>query len=220
MKIHKIEDERLSIVRLSLNEAIVNLYHGYEKAAKDLVQKAISNLVTEGPTHEDRWELVWLPYSLAHNERPDFIPEAVWPMVRIKTLWAYDSTVITHYCSAEKLRLMYPLGVQAVTVEHGNAECDAVMESEILTAKWAEFWEQLEEYANEVVFWEKPDTFSKSYVDKHLVVPSRWLREDVQEGWREYQEDNDGVDFDDDDTRTKHIVEFLSQWFREAGPWS
>lgn len=220
MKIHKIEDERLGTVQRALNEAIVNLYHGNEKIAQDLVQKAISNLVTSGPTHEDRWELAWLPVDTAQSEKPDFIPQAVWPMVRVRTLWAYDSSVTTHTCSAEKTHLAYPLGVSAASIEEGNPECDSYLNAILNNGDWAQFWERLEEYADDEMAGETHDYYSKSYLGKHTSKPNRWLEAKCQEGWEEYQEDSPGVDFGDDDTRTEHIVRFMSQWFRDAEPWT
>lgn len=224
MKYHKIEDGRLTEVHAVLRALLNNLCYGDDRALRELVQKAISNLVTEGPFHEDRWEVVWLPANVQQDfGQPDFIPDAVWPMVRVKTLWAYGSSVITHYCSAEKLRLVYPLGVASATIESGNAECDAVLKSILDTGEptsWSDFWEKLEEYASEMTCGEERDLFTKSFIDKHTVGPNRWLYSKCQEAWKEYQEDNDGVDFNDDETRTEHIIKFMCEWFREAEPWS
>lgn len=211
MKIHKIEDERLGTVRRALNEAIVNLYHGNEKIAQDLVQKAISNLVTEGPIHEDRWELVWMKEPLIYITRPAFIPEDVWPHVNVWSLWAYDTTVICHAASAGKLRIMYPLGAWDRSIENGG---DHFINALRRNGDAHQFWEKLDEFASEVVSNNTSELFSMSSIDNMLRSK---LDEQTLEGWQDYRDcHSDEADFDDDKVRTDHMVRFLEEWCRDA----
>lgn len=212
MKIHKIEDDRLTLVRTALARALVHLRDGSEKQAETELYKLQQNLVTEGPFHEDRWKIVWMTVPKGYLTRPEFIPISVWEQLTIRNLWAYDDSLTTHYCSAEKLKLLHPLGVTSADVDWSKIR-------NFQNTLCVDFFDKLNEFATEAALEEHADYSSLQEVERHNPTSTLWLSDRCQEAWKEYQEDHPDVDFDDDDVRTTHIVEFLREYCDDSTPY-